>query len=390
MKIESKLPNVGTSIFATMSQMARDYSAINLSQGFPDFNCNKELIDLVHKYQIEGQNQYAPMPGIPKLREIISQKIFKLYGERYNPDTEITITAGATQALFTAILASVGVGDEVIVFEPAYDSYIPAIIMAGGVPIPIELKGDDFYFDWDEVKQKISSRTIMIIINSPHNPSGSIITEQDIKILEEIISNRDILILSDEVYEHIIFDNHKHCSVALYKNLISKSILVFSFGKTYHTTGWKMGYVLAPENLTKEFRKVHQFNAFSVNTPIQYAYSDYMNIEEKYHSLGKFYEAKRDYFNNQLFNSDFKIVPSKGTYFQLLDYSEFSDLHDFDFAMKLVKEFGIAVIPLSPFYTNKNERKLIRICFAKSEEVLYNSAQKLLTLVKKVYDGFNL
>lgn len=377
MKIFSKIPSTGESIFAVMTAMANKYGAINLSQGFPDFNCSDELINLVHKFQLKGFNQYAPMPGILPLRESISNKIEKIYSAQYDPVSEITITAGATQAIFTAVTAFINKGDEVIIFEPAYDSYLPSIVINGGVPIPISLNTKNFSIDWDEVKKLISSKTKMIILNSPQNPAGSLLSENDIQELGAIVNKYDLIIISDEVYEHIIFDDAIHYSLCNYNELKNNVIAIFSFGKTYHTTGWKIGYVVAAQNLTSEFRKVHQFNVFSCNTPVQHAYSEFMKDEKLYLELGNFYQKKRDFFIDKMKNSRFIFTPSKGTYFQLLDYSSISSKNDFEFSEYLAKEIGVAVIPLSPFYKNGSSSKLIRICFAKSEAVLESAAEKL-------------
>ena len=375
--IDSKLPNIASSIFAVMSKMAIDYNAINLSQGFPDFNCPDELLRLVKEYQEKGFNQYAPMPGIPKLREKLSAKIKKLYSSDYNFETEITITAGATQAIFTAITASIEKDDEVILLEPAYDSYAPSIVVNGGIPVFVPLNKNNYNIDWNRVKDNISEKTKMIIINSPHNPTGSVINKTDIKILEDITRNTGILIISDEVYEHIVFDGEKHISLLSSKELAEKSFVIFSFGKTYHTTGWKVGYCVAPENLSNEFRKIHQFVVFSVNTPIQYAFADFLDTEKHYLDLNNFYQKKRDIAINFLKDTNFKLTPAKGTYFQLLDYSKISDLSDLDFTELLTKKFGIATIPLSPFYSNPYNDKIIRICFAKRDEVLAEGMNKL-------------
>ena len=372
----SKLPNAGISIFAIMSGMAQTYNAINLSQGFPDFNCSDELISLVNKYQKEGFNQYAPMPGVPKLRKIITEKITKLYRREYDFNDEITITAGATQAIFTAITAVIQKGDEVIIFEPAYDSYAPTVLMNGGIPKFASLS-KDFSFDWQAVKDLITNKTKMIIINSPHNPTGSVLSESDIKILEDITRNTKILIVSDEVYEHIIFDGKQHLSLSLSEELSQRSFVISSFGKTYHATGWKIGYCAAPKQLTEEFRKIHQFIVFAVNTPLQYAYADYMKDPNRYLTLNSFYQSKRDLLNSSLKDSKFKIIPTNGTYFQLLNYSEISDKNDMDFSVYLTKEIGIAVIPISPFCTIDKTRKIIRVCFAKSDEVLLRAAERL-------------
>ena len=375
----SKLPGSGLSIFAVMSKMAVDYSAINLSQGFPDFNCSDELISLVNKYQRKGFNQYAPMPGVPAFREKIAAKIKTLYNREYNYETEITVTAGATQALFTAITAFINKGDEAIIIEPAYDSYAPVVIMSGGIPKFVSMRSD-FSFDWDSVKDAITEQTKMIIINSPHNPTGCILSESDIKILEEITRKKNIILLSDEVYEHIIFDGKKHVSLCQSDELSQKTLLISSFGKTYHTTGWKVGYCAAPKSLTDEFRKIHQFIVFAVNTPVQYAYAEYMNEPKHYLSLESFYQRKRDLLLSSLNNSGFNFTPAKGTYFQLLDYSDMSDKNDMDFSISLIKEVGVAVIPLSPFCTIDKSRKIIRVCFAKKDEVLLEAAEKLCAI----------
>jgi methionine aminotransferase len=377
---KTKLPEWGTSIFTIMSKMAADYNAINLAQGFPNFNCDDELLELVQSYQQKGFNQYAPMPGVPVLRKAISKKIEKIYNKYYNPETEITVTSGATQALYTAITSVVKTGDEVIVFEPVYDSYVPDIISNGGKPVYIPLNPKDYSYDWDKVKNKISNKTKLIVLNSPHNPTGSLLSKDDIKELKKITSSTDILIVSDEVYEHIVFDGTKHISLSESEELAKRTFVISSFGKTYHTTGWKMGYCAAPEYLTKEFRKMHQFIVFSSNTPIQHAYADYMQKEERYLTLSDFYQKKRDLFKNEIRNSKFKIFNCKGTYFQLLDYSKISNLPDMQFAEYMTKEVGVAVIPLSPFYEKQDSQPIIRICFAKTDEALKEAAQKFVLL----------
>lgn len=379
---KSKLPNVGTSIFTIMSKMALDYNAINLSQGFPDFNCPDELLSLVSDYQAKGFNQYAPMQGIPILRQQISEKIKNVYGKDYDFDKEINITTGATQAIYTAITSIINKGDEVILLEPAYDSYAPTVIVNGGIPVFIPLIPGSFKIDWDAVKDNISSKTRMIIINSPHNPTGSVINQADIKILEEITRNTNIFILSDEVYEHIVFDNEKHYSLSSSEELSERAFVISSFGKTYHTTGWKMGYCAAPENLMREFRKIHQFIVFSVNTPIQFAYADFMNNKEHYLGLSSFYQKKRDLILEVLKDSNYKFTPAKGTYFQILDYSEISSMNDINFTEYLTKEAGVAAIPLSPFYSKPIEQKTIRICFAKKDEVLMEGMNRLKQAVR--------
>lgn len=375
--VSSKLPKTGTSVFAVMSGMAKEHNAINLSQGFPDFPVSETLINLVHKYMQQGQNQYAPMPGLPALREAIAEKTQFLYSAQYNPETEITVTAGATQAIFTAITAFIREEDEVIVFEPAYDSYVPAIKLCGGTPIPVQLKLPDYHIDWEEVKKKVNQRTKMIIINSPHNPTGSILSADDLKQLDKLTRHTGILVLSDEVYEHIIFDGQQHESVCRYPELASRSMVMCSFGKTFHATGWKTGYCLAPENLMKEFRKIHQFVVFAVNTPVQYAIAEYIQKKEHYLNLGSFYQEKRDYFLKLISGSRFKVIPAGGTYFQVLDYSQISEEPEMDFAVKLIKEYGVASVPNSYFYNNPQDHQTLRFCFAKSNETLEKAAEIL-------------
>jgi methionine aminotransferase len=360
-----------------MSKLAAEHNAINLSQGFPDFNCDKELIELVHKHMLAGSNQYAPMPGLMSLREIIAEKTEAIYSASYDPETEITITAGATQAIFTAISAIIREGDEVIIFEPAYDCYQPAIELNGGKTIYMQLKAPNYLIDWEEVKKVINYRTKMIIINTPHNPTGSIMTAGDMAKLEKLTKGTDIVIISDEVYEHIIFDGYEHQSVARFPKLAERSFIISSFGKTFHTTGWKIGYCVAPANLMAEFRKVHQFVVFSGNTPIQHALAEYLKNKKNYTGLGKFYQEKRDYFTKLIKNSNFKFEPASGTYFQLLRYNGMSKEKDTDFAIRLTKEFGIASIPISVFYHNAVDNKVLRFCFAKKEETLEKAAEIL-------------
>jgi methionine aminotransferase len=378
--IKSKLPNVGTTIFSIMSGLANQTGAINLSQGFPGFPVSDELIDLVTYAMKSGFNQYAPMQGLMSLRERIAEKVQKSYGHAYNPDSEITITAGGTQALFTAISALIHEGDEVIVFEPAYDSYVPAIQLAGGIAITVPLMPPNYEIPWEEVTKLVNHRTKMIMINSPQNPTGTILTKDDIEQLNTISSGTDIIILSDEVYEHIIFDGLQHESIARYPNLIDRSLIVYSFGKTFHATGWKTGYCLGPEHLMKEFRKVHQFNVFSVNTPLQYALAEYLKNENNYLGLQQFYQEKRDFFVDGLKNSAFKILPCKGSYFQLLDYSNLSQEKDTDYAIRLTKENGVASIPVSVFYSSNHDYKLLRFCFAKENAMLEQAIERLLKI----------
>jgi methionine aminotransferase len=375
--IKSKLPKTGTTIFSVMTALANEHQAINLAQGFPDFACSDKLIDLVHLYMKKGMNQYAPMPGVMALRERIAEKTQQLYSATYNPETEITVTPGGTHALFAAITAVVREGDEVIVFEPSYDSYVPAIELTGARPVFFELKFPDYKIDWNELKRLVNYKTKMIIINTPHNPSGTILSSQDMLKLQKIVDKTEIIILSDEVYEHIIFDEVEHQSVARYPKLAERSIIVSSFGKTYHTTGWKMGYVLAPANLTVEFRKVHQFMAFSANTPIQYALADFLQDKDEYLLLSKFYQEKRDYFQQLLKGSKFKVLPCSGSYFQLLGYSKITQEKDIDFAKRLTKEFKVASIPVSSFYHKNIDHNVLRFCFAKGKETLERAAEKL-------------
>ncbi len=377
MQLTSKLPQTETSIFAVMSALANKHKAINLSQGFPDFPVSQELIDLIHKHMLEGKNQYAPMPGLLDLRLSLSNKIDKLYGLKVNPETELTITAGATQALFTAITAFVGVGDEVIIFEPAYDSYAPAVKLNGGLPKYISLTYPDFAIDWQEVKDKISRKTKMLIFNTPNNPGGFVFSDTDMKRLEEITRETNIVIISDEVYEHIIFDKLQHQSALKFYDLFQRTIAVYSFGKTFHATGWKMGFVVAPESLMIEFRKVHQFNVFCVNTPIQYALAEFLKDEENYIYIPDFYQKKRDFFVNAIKESRFEVIPTSGTYFQLLDYSAISNQPEFEFAQWMTKEKGLASIPVSSFYHDKRNQSVLRFCFAKGEETLAKAAEVL-------------
>lgn len=375
--ITSKLPGVETSIFAVMSGLAIQHKAINLSQGFPDFPVSEKLISSIHEKMKAGLNQYAPMPGVPAFREQIVKKAQLSFGIKYNPESEVTITAGATQALFTAIAAFIRDEDEVIIFEPAYDSYGPAVRLNGGIVKYAQLRLPDYHIDWQEVARMITHRTKMIIINTPHNPTGSVLSNEDLIELQKITQNTDIIILSDEVYEHIIFDGIKHESVCAYPKLAERSIVVGSFGKTFHATGWKMGFVLAPKNLMKEFRKAHQFNVFAVNTPIQHALAEYMSNAENYLHLGEFYQQKRDFFVEGVKASRFKIIPSFGTYFQCLDYSDISDEKEMDFATRLITEFGLASIPVSAFYQKKDDNKILRFCFAKGEETLEKATEIL-------------
>ncbi len=378
--LNSKLPTVGTTIFTVMSKLAQEHKAINLSQGFPDYDMPRTLIDYVDRSMKNGHNQYAPMHGLQVLRELVAEKISLFYQANYHPETEITITAGGTQAIFTALAATINTGDEVIIFEPAYDCYAPVVKLFGGLVKPFELQGPDYEIDWEMVKKLFTNNTKMIIINSPHNPTGSIIQQKDIDALIKLTKNTDILILSDEVYEHIIYDGVQHQSIALYPELRERSFIIASFGKLLHATGWKIGYCLAPAKLMLEFRKVHQFNVFSVNTPMQMGIANYLTNEDIYKELAPFFQQKRDLFRTLLSQTNFKLLPCKGSYFQCVSYADFSDEKDIDFAKRLVIDYGVASIPISAFYTKNNEEKIIRFCFAKKQETLEKAVERLMKL----------
>jgi len=378
--ITSKLPTVGTTIFTVMSKLAADHQAINLSQGFPDYGTDEKLIAAINQAMKDGFNQYAPMAGYLPLREQIADKIENFYQTKYDPETEITITAGGTQAIFTAINTFITAGDEVIIFEPAYDCYSPTIKLLGGLVKPFELEAPNYKIDWEMVKKLFSANTRMIIINSPHNPTGSILRKEDIDALIKLTKDTDILILSDEVYEHIIFDGEQHQSVALYPELADRSFIVASFGKLLHTTGWKMGYCLAPAKLMAEFRKIHQFNVFSVNTPMQVGISNYLNSSNIYQEIPVFFQQKRDFFQQLLKETKFELLPCKGSYFQCVSYKNISQENDTDFAKKLVTDFGVAAIPVSAFYTKNKDHHVLRFCFAKENSTLEKAVEKLIKL----------
>jgi len=373
--LSSKLPRVGTTIFTVMSKLAREQNAINLSQGFPDFKVDERLVDLVHQHMRAGHNQYPPMQGVEKLRNLISDKMSSLYNCNYDPHSEITITAGGTQAIFTAISALVHEGDEVILFTPSYDCYAPTVELVGGKPVYVQLDTKDYSIDWQQVKKVVSRHTRMILINTPHNPTGTVMTSEDMKELEKITSGSDIVVLSDEVYEHITFDGIEHESVARYPELANRSLIVYSFGKTFHVTGWKTGYVVGPKALMDEFRKVHQFNVFTANSPIQHALADYMEDKENYLGVAEFYQKKRNIFIDAVKASRFKLKPSKGTYFQLLDYSAISDEEDTELAQRLTIEHKIASIPVSVFYHNPVQNSVLRFCFAKEDDTLLRAGE---------------
>ena len=380
--LSSKLPRVGTTIFTVMSKLAADTGALNLSQGFPSFPADPALLDLVTKAMRANHNQYAPMAGVPVLREAIARKTADLYGIGYNPDTEITVTSGATEALYAAITAVVQPRDEVIVFEPAYDSYVPAIELAGGKPVFITLTPPDYAIDWAQVASKITHRTRLVVINTPHNPTGRVWTTNDLDQLAELVRERDLFVVSDEVYEHITFDGYAgagrvHVSAMQHPVLQERTFVIGSFGKTFHVTGWKIGYCVAPENLMVEFRKIHQFLTFSVSTPMQYALAEYLQQPERYLSLSAFYQQKRDLFLQAIAGSRFRYVPTEGTFFQNVSYAAVTDEFDYDLAIRLTKEIGVASIPVSVFYNQKNDYKILRFCFAKDDETLLRAGERL-------------
>lgn len=375
--MRSKLPETGTSIFTEMSRLAAEHGAINLSQGFPDFDCSPRLISLVHRHLQAGRNQYAPMAGVGILREKISHKVAETMGVVYHPETEITVTAGATQALFTAMAVVIRPGDEVLLFEPAYDAYAPAVRVFGGIPRPVSLTAPDFAIDWQAVDALVTDRTRLIVINSPNNPTGRLLDDADYRALERLAIRAGCFVLSDEVYEHIVYDGKSHRSVAHYAGLRERAFVVASFGKLYHITGWKVGYCLAPAELTVEFRKVHQFNVFSVNTPVQHALADYLDDREAYLTLPAFFQEKRDLLFSGLQTSGFRPLPCEGTYFVLADYSAISDLPERVFCELIIRKYGVALIPVSAFYADSRNQRLVRICFAKQQETLLQAVERL-------------
>ena len=381
--LQTKLPAVGTTIFTVMSTLALEKGAVNLGQGFPDFDCDPKLVDVVTHAMTHGLNQYPPMAGVMILREAISKKLLKLHGRSYDPGNEITITAGATQAIITVILAVVHPGDEVIVLEPCYDSYVPNIELAGGTVVRVPLTPGTFRPDFDKISSAITPRTRAILINSPHNPSATVWSEADMLRLQDILAPTDVLLISDEVYEHMVFDADKgqrHQSASRFPGLAARAFIVSSFGKTYHVTGWKVGYVAAPAGLTTEFRKVHQFNVFTVNTPMQYGLASYMADDRPYLDLPAFYQRKRDLFRAGLAKTRFKLLPSQGSYFQCVDISEVSDLNEADFCKWLTSEIGVAAIPLSAFYGDGFDQRVVRFCFAKKDDTLNAALDRLARL----------
>lgn len=376
--IQSKLPHTGTTIFTTMSALAIEHNAVNLGQGFPDFMMSEELVALVNKAMLDGNNQYAHMSGLPLLRQRIAEKVAMLYHNSISPETEITITPGGTYAIYTALTTVLQPGDEVIVFEPAFDSYLPNIEINGAVPVLIPLSFPGYQIDWELVRTKISAKTKMIMINTPHNPTGSVLSEADIQQLREIVRDTGIFILSDEVYEHLIFDGKQHQSILKYPDLFERSFVCFSFGKTYHCTGWKLGYCIAPQPLMNEYRKVHQFNCFSCNTPVQAALATFIQQKEQYLQIGKMLQQKRDHFQQLMQQTKFKPLPSYGSYFQVYDYSELSDEAERDFAIRLTREAGVTAIPVSVFYKEETNHQVLRFCFAKKDSTLEEAAARLV------------
>ena len=380
LSITSRLPDIGTTIFDVMTKMANEHGAINLSQGFPDFDIDPKLVALVHEFMLKGHNQYATMPGVAALRQILAEVIVQTHNRQVNWETDITVTSGATEGIFACISAFISPGDEVILFDPAYDSYDPAIRLNGGIPIQINLTFPDFSIDWNIVQKKITPRTRMIMINTPHNPTGSVLRRTDLEELERIALKHNIIVLSDEVYERLIYDNQIHHSVLSLPGLASLSLAVFSFGKTFHATGWKMGYVVAPEYLSREVRKTHQFIVYSVNTPIQYALAEYLKDADNYIRLGKFYQEKRDFFLDQMKGSSFEPLKSHGSYFQVFSYKNISGKPDLDMAEEMTKKHKVACIPVSVFYKDKTDNRLLRFCFAKKRETL----EKATAILKKI------
>jgi methionine aminotransferase len=376
-RVESRLPDVGVSIFAVMTRLANERQAINLSQGFPDFDCDPALVEAIHRHMRAGHNQYAPMPGVLALREALAAKIERLYGARYDPATEITVTSGATEAIFDVITAFVHPGDEAVLVEPCYDSYVPAVRLCGGLPRFVTLRAPGYAIDWDEFRRALTPRTRLVIVNSPHNPTGAVLGRADLDELAAALDGTNIVVLSDEVYEHIVFDGRRHESVASHPGLGGRSVVVSSFGKTYHTTGWKVGYVAAPAPLSAEVQRVHQFVTFATNTPAQFAYAEFTRARANYDDLAEFYQAKRDRFLTLMEGSRFTPIPCRGTYFQILDYSAISDEPDTAFAMRLLEEHGVASIPTSAFLYNSDAPRVLRFCFAKKDETLEQAAERL-------------
>lgn len=375
--LQSKLPSTGVSIFSVMSRLADEHGAINLSQGFPDFDCAPELVEAVASCMRQGHNQYAPMLGIFALRQVLSRKIELLYGRRYDPATEITVTSGATEGLFSTLTALVRPGDEVLLLQPAYDSYVPAVQLSGGTPVFVTLRGPDYHVDWDEVRRAVTARTRVIMVNSPHNPTGMVFDRDDMRQLAGVLEHTDAFVVADEVYEHIIFDGRRHESVARYPEIADRAVVISSFGKTFHSTGWKVGYCVAPAVLSAEVARVHQFVTYAVNGAIQRAYAELVSRDPTSAAVAPFYEAKRNMFLRLIADSRFRPLPCRGTYFQMVDYSAITSERDADFALRLIQEHGVAAIPVSPFMSGEDPGPVLRFCFAKRDETLERAADRL-------------
>jgi methionine aminotransferase len=375
--VQSKLPSTGVSIFTVMSRLSEELGAVNLGQGFPDFNCAPELVETVARYMRDGYNQYAPMPGVGVLRAALSMKIERLYGRRYDPITEITVTSGATEGLFATLTALVRTGDEVVLFQPAYDSYTPAVQLSGGIPKYVTLRGPDYHIDWDEVRRTVTPRTRVILLNSPHNPTGTILSRDDIRELTRVLQGTEAIVVADEVYEHIVYDGARHESMARYPEIAERAVVISSFGKTYHTTGWKVGYCAAPLALSVEVQRVHQFVTFAVNGAIQRAYAEFVARDPECTGLAGFYQAKRDRFLELIKDSRFRPLACRGTYFQMVDYSAITDERDADFAIRLIREHGVSAIPITPFLSNVDPGPVLRFCFAKRDDTLERAAERL-------------
>jgi methionine transaminase len=377
LSIQSKLPATGVSIFSVMSRLAEEHGAINLSQGFPDFDCAPELVEAVARSMREGHNQYAPMLGVFALRQALARKIELLYGHRYDPATEITVTSGATEGIFSTLTALVRPGDEVILLQPAYDSYAPAVQLSGGTPVFVTLRGPDYHVDWNEVRRAVTRRTRVIMVNSPHNPTGMVFERDDLRQLASILEHTDAFVVADEVYEHIVFDGRKHESMATYPEIADRAVVISSFGKTFHTTGWKIGYCAAPAALSAEVARVHQFVTYAVNGAIQRAYAEFVMSDPAASGVAPFYQAKRDLFLRLIEGSRFRPLPCRGTYFQMVDYSAITAERDREFALRLINEHGVAAIPVSPFMTGVDPGPVLRFCFAKRDETLEQAAERL-------------
>lgn len=375
--IHSKLPSTGVSIFSVMSRLAEEHGAINLSQGFPDFECAPELVEAVVRSMRKGHNQYAPMLGVRGLREALSGKIEKLYGRRYDPESEITVTSGATEGLFSTLTALIRSGDEVVLLQPAYDAYAPVVRLSGGTPVFVTLRGPDYRVDWDDVRRAVTMRTRVIVVNSPHNPTGMVFDRDDLRALGDVLQRTDAVVVSDEVYEHMVFDGRSHESIAMHPEIADRAVVISSFGKTYHTTGWKIGYCAAPRAISAEVARVHQFVTYAVNGAVQRAYAEFVARDPEASGVGSFYQAKRDLFLSLVEESRFRPLACHGTYFQMLDYSAITDELDSDFALRLLKEYGVASIPLSPFLDRANPGPVLRFCFAKRDETLERAAERL-------------